>query len=817
MSAIRQPVRISFAHVVVRTVLISTLMTTGLCWLSGCTGHRLCDQADDYLHDGRLAEASDSFARAEKADEGSCAAEGLKKVSQLRAQALTDVARGHVAEEAGDRESARSAYQTALDIDRGNGDALAGIGRVTARPTTLNKVWFRAQRLYDEGYVEEARAEVAAVLRAHPELIVPESLAPLSKLPSPTPAAVAPSSQPRPVGSGLAAPSVWRWLTISTMALAVLGIVAGVIAGLRTKRVAGETQRRLQDLETEVSAANDAVRDLQADLAGVAKSFAPLRRQFDAQLTTAVGGPSVYGVDTKLSKLATTVDHQRSVQQLLVRAALASRPGPDVIVDRFQARDHAEDAQDPGCPDTVVCITVAWLANTETSAGQLAIVRSIESEDADDDGSNESAQGETFLEAWVADGLQQPIAAMTGTWVPTPSWSDLLYGHQVGTIDGVTPLRETNSETRDRILEDLSASPQTGNSRTLLEIRADVQRGTDLDCLISTIVERPSGDLFAAVVSPSLHRALGDLEHQETSLDQGEQSKGAPSERRAEALATQVRIKDSRAVQIGNHNLQLNTFVVETPAEDFNFEKALQPSGVADALSKLQENPHDERLRDIFVSRLGARVSWSPRQVTVPRDKPKLTDFLSRLISFDVKGVQIGDNNRQRNVLTYAGSPRSSDASLLLNDKAMARDYADYVCPRPGSGRSAAKLMRTMEKAIETWDVIWADGRRHGIKVAPEPGSMVCIERVDGGIIGKGSRQLNEVRVRPVHLQPPPIPKIEPTIRRTDTPDRGLNWSEFLNPNPTPYDPGRSRSTRRCDVSIEREGPSAPGISFGGL
>jgi hypothetical protein len=112
--------------------------------------------------------------------EGRCADDGLEAVTDEHADATTYVAQGKAAEAMGDLPDAQGSYHAALRVDVGNAAALAGLSRVTMRPTEPTTLWLVAQRLNDEGYHDDARDEIVRVLREHPEEVVPQSLAQLA-------------------------------------------------------------------------------------------------------------------------------------------------------------------------------------------------------------------------------------------------------------------------------------------------------------------------------------------------------------------------------------------------------------------------------------------------------------------------------------------------------------------------------------------------------------------------------------------------------------------------------------------------------------
>jgi tetratricopeptide (TPR) repeat protein len=205
-----------------RTAAAATVLTALI--VAGCSSPTpLCEKADGLAKQAKLAAAADAYAEAKRRGDGTCADDGLDAVSAQRAKAFAAVARGRAAEKARDLAGARTEYRTALATDSGNGDAATGLLRVTRRPTALGPLWITAQRLHDEGYDEEARAEIVTVLKEHPGETVPEGLAPLAS-PRPAPAAPAAVRRVDPPTGGGSAP--WQWLP----GLAALLLAAGVLA-----------------------------------------------------------------------------------------------------------------------------------------------------------------------------------------------------------------------------------------------------------------------------------------------------------------------------------------------------------------------------------------------------------------------------------------------------------------------------------------------------------------------------------------------------------------------------------------------------------
>jgi hypothetical protein len=247
-----------------RTAASAALLATLM--LAGCASATpLCKKADGLAKQTDLASAADAYAEAKRHGD-SCADDGLAAVTTERAKAYAAVARGRAAERARDLTAARTEYRAALRIDRGNGDAATGLLRVTQRPAELGPLWTTAQRLHDEGYDAAARAEIVAVLKAHPDETVPQRLAALAT-PSPAPPTRAAAARPAVPPGGGSIP--WQWVP----GLAALILAAGVLA------LAYRLRQTQHELDRRVAAQGYALADR---LATVAHRVQALRERQDA-------------------------------------------------------------------------------------------------------------------------------------------------------------------------------------------------------------------------------------------------------------------------------------------------------------------------------------------------------------------------------------------------------------------------------------------------------------------------------------------------------------------------------------------------------
>ncbi|GAA1860769.1 hypothetical protein GCM10009836_46150 [Pseudonocardia ailaonensis] len=119
-----------------RRSVLGLVAAAGLAGLAGCASvpTPLCNQAAQLVDSGQLAQAAELYARAEQRQEGACSTDGLDEVGRRYGMAFQDAARGTNAEIAGQADSAKAAYESALRIDAGNQAAATGLVRLGLPP-----------------------------------------------------------------------------------------------------------------------------------------------------------------------------------------------------------------------------------------------------------------------------------------------------------------------------------------------------------------------------------------------------------------------------------------------------------------------------------------------------------------------------------------------------------------------------------------------------------------------------------------------------------------------------------------------------------
>jgi hypothetical protein len=139
------------------------------------------------------------------------------------------------------------------------------------------------------------------------------------------------------------------------------------------------------------------------------------------------------------------------------------------------------------------------------------------------------------------------------------------------------------------------------------------------------------------------------------------------------------------------------------------------------------------------------------------------------LLLFDVRGLQVGDHNTQRNTFVCAITDTLKGAELLRGRPDLARALTDYVCPRDVGASNLAMLQRGFRAEIERLPLNWTDDRDRGVQLSP-PGGLegLRISRTDALTVGYGNimRVEEGVEIDSVHIAAPSAPTRVPALER---------------------------------------------------
>lgn len=208
--------------------------------------------------------------------------------------------------------------------------------------------------------------------------------------------------------------------------------------------------------------------------------------------------------------------------------------------------------------------------------------------------------------------------------------------------------------------------------------------------------------------------------------------------------ALTVAVRDVRGMQIGDHNRQVNRFIVHRPDRSLDFRSVLKDSRVREAMTRLAVDPMNKDCRGELMTALrnvpGNDVRSAPLVLQARDNQPGLW---GRLITFDeVKGLQIGDRNTQHNTFRYTVMGEPTAAALLRGNPALARAVTEYICP-PTGRTDVEKLRQNVAETLRNLpDSV--DRTRGAAFSYPRAGVTLTIVRSDGVTVGTRNRMDNK-------------------------------------------------------------------------
>jgi hypothetical protein len=139
-------------------------------------------------------------------------------------------------------------------------------------------------------------------------------------------------------------------------------------------------------------------------------------------------------------------------------------------------------------------------------------------------------------------------------------------------------------------------------------------------------------------------------------------------------------VVNSRGVQIGDDNLQIDEFHYVIAESDIDFRELLTGPDIALALIELAADPDDESLRKRAVGRLAIAHGWFQNRPNLEVSAARITGRgIGRLLG----GVFIWRAHDEHDTFTYIVTPTLRARDLLKADPGLARALIQVACPRP--------------------------------------------------------------------------------------------------------------------------------------
>jgi tetratricopeptide (TPR) repeat protein len=303
----------------------------------------LCRRGDQAMARGQLTQADEAYSQARRSDPEGCGEEGLQAVVERRNEAFVQASSAAGAEARRDLTAAIAAYEKALSLDASNADALAGLARVSRRPSSV---------------------------AAQP--VTTASPPPTSAAPSVTATGIEPPARAaEPATSGTGGPRLQWWLLL--LVLLVVGLAAACFT--LVNRAGG----RLRRLEEKVGLLGDRIDGLEQSVKGEATRRATdttaLTQALDdtkTELTreTDAVGRLVAGQQAQLMRLRDLIDRAVAPEESVVFL------GPDPGAREAAASPGGTGSGSAASAElTTVDVHVAVVPGQEPGTGRLVVQR----------------------------------------------------------------------------------------------------------------------------------------------------------------------------------------------------------------------------------------------------------------------------------------------------------------------------------------------------------------------------------------------------------------------------------------------------------
>lgn len=209
----------------------------------------------------------------------------------------------------------------------------------------------------------------------------------------------------------------------------------------------------------------------------------------------------------------------------------------------------------------------------------------------------------------------------------------------------------------------------------------------------------------------------------------------------------EVEVANSRGVQIGDRNVQVNTYAFTVTEVDLDLRAALERPAVRRALSELAADPDDAGRRHAADRALGrgAFFAHHPRVRTTPgevRTQQSATWFGVILLR-QSRGVQVGDGGRQENHFAYV-TTAALDGRRLLQESAELRQAIVDACCEQEAGVHPDRISAPLAEAADDALLGHVESRRSSTSATPRPFTRVVVSDADGVSVGRSCRQHEE-------------------------------------------------------------------------
>jgi hypothetical protein len=209
--------------------------------------------------------------------------------------------------------------------------------------------------------------------------------------------------------------------------------------------------------------------------------------------------------------------------------------------------------------------------------------------------------------------------------------------------------------------------------------------------------------------------------------------------------AGQVVIDRCQGVQIGDRNVQINSYEFDVSRVKVRLDRVLARHDVRTAFSRLAADPENAKLRAKADSVLGAGPLFvqHPRVETRVRPvitKTRSTDFWHAVVVRECQGVQVSDHAYQESRFVYVTTAALNGRQLLRESPELRNSLIETCC---GDGTSPVRddIAQPLRNAVE--DAVLRSGTvgDRGAQVTPSTRWTVAIQDGQGVSVGRSHRE----------------------------------------------------------------------------
>jgi len=206
-----------------------------------------------------------------------------------------------------------------------------------------------------------------------------------------------------------------------------------------------------------------------------------------------------------------------------------------------------------------------------------------------------------------------------------------------------------------------------------------------------------------------------------------------------------------RGLQVGNRNLQVNSFTANIKADAVRINDIVAQPDVKRVLAKMDQRPGDSKAAnkaDKALAHLRGYNDSVKFAIAKSAHESRVGErgILSGLFLVNSSGVQFGDNLRQNNYFLYTVVPDVSTARLLADSPQLRAGVIQSYSAEGPHASMRKEVASAMDESLRKASLNLADGISRGVVSRPIPDKTTYLMNIDGATFGYDVDQRNKIR-----------------------------------------------------------------------